>query len=107
RQSRCNDTSGASVFRWILSEPLDDAWHIRFKGARRREVEDARANGSAILEVMRHAARHENESALRTLEPLLAHAEAHYAFDDIEELVCCVRVRPRPLGFRLEPPFRY
>jgi hypothetical protein len=32
---------------------------------------------------MRDSAGHENERPLRTLEPLLAHADAHYAFDDI------------------------
>ena len=99
--------SGTSALRWILSEPLDDARHIRLKRPRRREVEHTSTNASSVLEVMPDSARHENERPFRTLDPLLAHADAHDAFDDIEEIVFGVRVSSRPLSSWLEPPLRY
>src|SRR6266404_5700521 len=99
--------SGACVFRRILGEPLDDARHIWLKGPGRREVKDTSTNASSILEVMRDSAGHENERPLRAVEPLLAHADAHYAFDDIEEIIFGVRVRSGPLCSWLKPPFRY
>src|SRR6202171_2236819 len=98
---------GACVFRRIQGEPLGDARHVWLKGPRRREVKDTSTNASSILEVMRDSAGYENERPLRTLEPLLAHADAHYAFDDIAEIIFGVRVSPGPLSSWLKPPFRY
>ena len=84
-----------------------NAWHVWLKGPRRREVKKTGTNASSILEVMRDSARRENERSLRTIKPLLAHADAHYAFDDIEKIIFGVRVSSRPLSSWLEPPFRY
>src|SRR4029450_6219040 len=47
---------------------------------------------------MCNSAGYENERPLRTLEPLLAHADAHYTFDDIEEIILGVRMSSGPLS---------
>src|SRR5215470_11562828 len=98
---------GACVFRRILGKPLDDARHVRLEGARRREVEDTGANISSVLEVMCHSARHESERPLRTLEPLLTHADTHDTVKDIEEIIFGVRMSSGPLSSWLKPPFRH
>jgi len=68
------------------------------------EIEHAGARRAAILEVVRHAVRHEDERALRGIEPLVADPEGHHALDDVEHVVLGMRMRARALRVRLEPP---
>lgn len=53
---------------------------------------------------MRHSTRRQYEGASGRINPVLPDENAHRSFNHIENVVFCMRVRPRPLRMRLQPP---
>lgn len=57
----------------MCGEPWRDRWHLLLEIAWDRDVQDPRAVGAAVLEVMRHATGDEDEGASGSLDPVLTH----------------------------------
>src|ERR671911_300857 len=100
------NASGDCLAWRVVGEPLDDGRHVLLEGSRSGEVQDARALGAAVLEVVGHAARYQDERALGRVDPAVADLEGHGPVDDVEHVVLGMGVGPGAGGVRLQPPLR-
>jgi hypothetical protein len=90
----------------MLGKPLRDARHVLLEVAGGRDVEHPGPPWAAVLEVVGHVPRHQDERPGARLDPFRADQHAHGAGEDVEHVVLRVRVRARALGVRVEPPLR-
>src|SRR5262245_25167449 len=89
---------------WVLGKPLHDSGHVLLEGAWDGKVQHTRTTLTAVLEVVRAAAGHQDEGSSRRLEPPAVHQEAHGALDHVEHVVLGVGMGAGPLRVSFEPP---
>jgi hypothetical protein len=89
----------------VLDEPLSDVWHAWFESARDRQIKHPGSDVAPVFEIVSNSSRYEDERVRGGIDPLFIHEYAHRSFNDVEHVVVGMRVRTRPFGMRLEPPF--
>src|SRR5690606_18449323 len=103
---RTPPTSVGGPPRRMSPEPGADGRHLVLESARHRDVQNAGAHETAVLEVVGRPAGHQHERAGLGIDPLAVDEEAHRALDHVEDVVLLVGVGAGASRLRLDPPLR-